>query len=351
MVLFCSLAILKTADAAETVTVTLPDFPVQLNGQMMDNSYSRYPMIVYKNITYVPMTYYDSRLMGLESVWTSEQGLVIKKTIKKPFYEYMSATVEQKNARQQLAKLAEGTITVNGKRISNQAEEYPVLVFREVTYFPLTWHFAVNEFGWQYEFGVENGLVINAPDVICQNPNAAGWILGEPANSTEVGMAGIKLYFDQYPATQEEYNNGRNVSLTKLVEDNRQNKNKIQIISHYPKLVFEDLKLEYRITKLINGHEQLVYRYVLPIYKDPMKYQLNYFVDVGYWQSGLASPGKYKISLIHPDHLIYKLVEENDTEWLEEHGKIELKDEGFDPLRSGISGHLSQDSYLLNVTK
>ena len=38
-------------------------------------------------------------------------------------------------------------ITVNGKTINNDEEPYPLLVFRDVTYFPLTWRFAVDEFG------------------------------------------------------------------------------------------------------------------------------------------------------------------------------------------------------------
>ncbi len=37
-----------------------------------------------------------------------------------------------------------------------------MLSYRDVTYFPLTWRFAVNEFGWQYRFDGKNGLNISA---------------------------------------------------------------------------------------------------------------------------------------------------------------------------------------------
>ncbi len=48
------------------------------------------------------------------------------------------------------------------EKIDNSNEEYPLLVFRDVTYSPLTWRFAVDEFGWKYSFDQNSGLVINS---------------------------------------------------------------------------------------------------------------------------------------------------------------------------------------------
>ncbi|MBO5430281.1 MAG: hypothetical protein J6A10_10055, partial [Peptococcaceae bacterium] len=69
----------NSAEAAQTVQVTLPSFDVTLNGQTHSNTYSKYPFIVYKDITYFPMTYYDSRLLGLTTAWSAEEGLAIAK--------------------------------------------------------------------------------------------------------------------------------------------------------------------------------------------------------------------------------------------------------------------------------
>ena len=66
---------MSQAWAANTVQVTLPGFTVTLNGQSTGNEYSKYPLIVYKDITYFPMTYYDCRLLGLKTDWTEETGL------------------------------------------------------------------------------------------------------------------------------------------------------------------------------------------------------------------------------------------------------------------------------------
>ena len=49
-----------------------------------------------------------------------------------------------------------------GKAIDNKKEEYPLLVFRDITYFPLTWRFAVDEFGWNYTFDSTKGLNITS---------------------------------------------------------------------------------------------------------------------------------------------------------------------------------------------
>lgn len=66
--------------AAPNVTVKLPAFKVTLNGTVIDNKTSQYPLITYKDITYFPMTYFDCRFLGLESAWNSSTGLNIVKT-------------------------------------------------------------------------------------------------------------------------------------------------------------------------------------------------------------------------------------------------------------------------------
>lgn len=184
---------LHTAPAlAADVTVTLPTFPVTLNGVTMEQSTSQYPMLVYKDITYVPMTWADTRLLGLESNWTQQGGLVIEKsgtvqdqkTAQSAYQPYKADTA---NAKSYKAVTASGKITVNGKAITNSSEEYPLLVFRDVTYFPLTWRFAVTEFGWDYSFDSKNGLVITPKVVASGSSNAintSGDIIGQKVKVT-----------------------------------------------------------------------------------------------------------------------------------------------------------------------
>jgi hypothetical protein len=147
------------SEAATAVSVTIPTFQVRLNDVIIDNAYSQYPLIVYKDITYFPMTYYDSRFMGLESLWDNTTGLEIVKTGGN--WDYHKYPSTNKNSRAYSAQIAPFKIEVNGQLIDNKLESYPLLLFRNITYFPLTWRYAVNEFGWQYAFDTDQGLEIS----------------------------------------------------------------------------------------------------------------------------------------------------------------------------------------------
>jgi len=142
------------------VKIDLPAFKVTLNGTAIKNDTNQYPLIVYKDITYFPMTYYDCRFLGLESVWNSSEGLKIAKTgVNWEYHKYQEAG---KNNIVYSATIASFKINVNGKQIDNRNEKYPLLLFRNITYFPLTWRFAVDECDWNYSFDQQNGLVINS---------------------------------------------------------------------------------------------------------------------------------------------------------------------------------------------
>jgi len=144
----------------KNVNVSLPSFKVTLNGSEINNSYSKYPLIVYKDITYFPMTFGGCRYLGLETKWDQKSGLEINKTnISYPLDEYKT---NQKNSTKYTASIPEFNIKINGKTVDKSNAEYPLLTFRDITYFPLTWEYGVNEFGWDYYFDNKNGLVIKS---------------------------------------------------------------------------------------------------------------------------------------------------------------------------------------------
>lgn len=167
------------ATASTGVKVTLPEFKVTLNGVAMDNSYSKYPLIVYKDITYFPMTYSDCRFLGIETNWKgNEEGLDIDTTdITGAYAPYKTAA---KNGKSYRATIPNFPIKINGETINNAKEVYPLLSFRDITYFPITWRFGVDEFGWDYSFDSKNGLTINSDNIhLIQtevpNDKAEGW--------------------------------------------------------------------------------------------------------------------------------------------------------------------------------
>lgn len=142
------------------VGVILPEFAITMNGVRINNKELEYPFILYNDITYFPMTYHDSRFLGIGTNYTEQNGLEIFRADTEG-YAYNGIFAEKKNDTSYTATIAEGKICVNEKNIDNGAEEYPLLFFRNITYFPMTWRFCVDEFGWQYSFSLEQGLVID----------------------------------------------------------------------------------------------------------------------------------------------------------------------------------------------
>lgn len=179
--------------ASPGVKVTLPTFPVTLNGVVIDNDNSQYPLFVYNNITYFPMTYYDCRFLGLESRWSKNTGLeIVRSGIK---WDYQKYETSFKNRSSYTAVPAQGLITVNGTQIDNSREPYPLLVFRNITYFPITWRFAVDEFGWEHAFDNHNGLRIDTND---GNKTVAGQItlpIVTRANGTKGAFTSANGYY------------------------------------------------------------------------------------------------------------------------------------------------------------
>ena len=174
----------------QTVRVTLPSFDVNLNGTKVENQYRKYPLLVYKDITYFPMTWYDSRLLGLETEWTQTEGLKIVKSNVTSSYEPYKTT--QKNSNSNMATIPASKITINGKIIDNSKEEYPLLSFNNITYFPLTWKFAHEEFGWGYSWNHSEGLFI-----VSDNPKVENINLPIYAAKNDIALFNGYYYFTE----------------------------------------------------------------------------------------------------------------------------------------------------------
>ena len=160
-VLFSIIIICVATNAYAKEFATIPSCAVTLNGQSVDNSYRQFPLLQYKDIVYFPMTYYDCRFLGISTKWDSNTNTleITKENISGAYRNYIW---EWENGRLNEISICNFNILVNGKEINNKKEEYPLITFRDVTYFPLTWRFAVDEFGWEYNYNDKNELIINA---------------------------------------------------------------------------------------------------------------------------------------------------------------------------------------------
>ena len=133
---------------------------VTVNGISVNTVNAVYPFLLHKDITYFPMTYHLCRFLGVETYWSQETGLSVGKT--GVFSAYVPDEDRTGTGGFVSISFPQYVIEINGKRIDNSKEEWPLINYNGVTYFPLTWRFAVDEFGWEYSWTKETGLHINS---------------------------------------------------------------------------------------------------------------------------------------------------------------------------------------------
>ena len=106
-------ALLLSPTFAMEAKSNLPTFDVAFNGTEIENENRQYPLLVYKDITYVPMTYYDCRYLGLITNWSAETSTlsIEKDDITCAYRDY---NWEWKNSSKHQAKVCDFNIIVNG---------------------------------------------------------------------------------------------------------------------------------------------------------------------------------------------------------------------------------------------
>lgn len=144
--------------SAQNVAVTRSDFNIVVNGRVVDNELREYPFILYNSITYFPMTYDDCAFLGVENNWTAASGNVITKTASSGIYrDFIDPTATNAPTRP-VATIVNTPISVMGRAIDNTKEQYPILNYKNVLYFPLTWDWA-QTFGWKVIFSDKNNFL------------------------------------------------------------------------------------------------------------------------------------------------------------------------------------------------
>ncbi len=163
-----------TASFGEQVSVSLPDFKVTLNGQRYINEHSEYPFIVYKNITYMPLTWNITKYLGVKMTIHElsaenprsniDYAIAICKD-EKAMTELDCNRKSEMNASDLSARIYKKYVAVQSYHKNNDIE-YPLLFMNDVYYLPITWNYAHNLLGWDYSFDNENGLIINTETVV-----------------------------------------------------------------------------------------------------------------------------------------------------------------------------------------
>ncbi len=239
-------AILPSATFAKNVNVNLPKFPVKINGVKMDYEKSKYPLIVYRDITYFPLTYKNSRFMGLTTDWDKYKRIFGVSRDPNSLGDYSNYDQGFKNKNSYKASVPTFIVNVNENRIINSKEKYPLLVFRDVTYFPLTWRFCHDEFDLNYSFTNRDGLVISSKS----KENGENTEVKPMEKSAEEYSDKLILYFEKQSINGKTYLIGKNQEnyniVVAIVEDGKAKPIKV-IEENGSGFKFDNGKLYYQV--------------------------------------------------------------------------------------------------------
>lgn len=192
----CLLLAVLTPDAsAAGITAAVSTEAVTLNGAAIDNRQAKYPLLVYRDITYFPMTYYLCSFLGVSSRWDGST-LYIDRTGASAAYTAETSST-QKRGNVSVSRVTY-PVVINGTEFDSKTAKWPLLSYNNVTYFPLTWALAVEELGWDYQWTAANGLQISSDGSgIAESPDRGGSGGGDPDPGDAQAMQGIGRGF--YP--------------------------------------------------------------------------------------------------------------------------------------------------------
>lgn len=152
----------SSAKAAASVKVELPTYAVNVDGKKIDNVNLTYPLITYNGITYFPLTWNVATGLGLAVSWSPDAGLSVQSH--KPKQNELAMETGPANTRTSyMAQVAPFPVTIDGQTVNKESETWPLLTFRDVTYFPMTWDYAVKRFGWKTSWDGSEFSIFTGP--------------------------------------------------------------------------------------------------------------------------------------------------------------------------------------------
>ncbi len=178
--LFALLASMALCLPAFALEATIPQFDVYIGSDKLEFQNADYPLLLYKDITYFPMTYDYIHWLDLTSSW--DGSFYIGYHNSNSLYNPVGPASWQSNPKVCEGELARYDIFVNGKQIDNSKEEYPLFNFRGITYFPMTWRFATDEFNlklyWDGAFHIDKAYESDSVDFYGQQDEKAYFTFG-----------------------------------------------------------------------------------------------------------------------------------------------------------------------------
>lgn len=185
VVALAALALLRCR-ADTSVTATLPDYPVTINGRQWDNRSAAYPLLSYHGVTYLPAAAADC--LGLRVDGTARTSLSVSVTAEAA--DYTPRTLESANPKRTSASVIKCPITVAGVPFDNAATLYPFLEYRGTVYLPLTEELCTGPLCVDYTWSRISGLSLRASGRLRAATDELPRFILHMCGTTEDGQAG-----------------------------------------------------------------------------------------------------------------------------------------------------------------
>ncbi len=251
-----------TASAQQNVSVQIAPYYTEIDYMSVYNPAVEFPLITYKDITYFPMTYNLCARLGIATGYDQNAGLYITRhsvPTDGSVTGFFGGIGNNSYGTYYDAVIPEYPVYLNGIRIDNSKEEYPLINFRGITYFPMTWRFAVEELGFTTEWSEENGFKLyrdynSSTDVFFGNSDKDGvniTVSTYAPNGVENPDGSITFYskywYERYKLMYE-YGYAKKLGGSDKFTDYRE----IKVAPECDKIFFEDGYLRYMSTKILD---------------------------------------------------------------------------------------------------
>ncbi len=128
---------------------------VYIDGERLESADGEYPVLTYKDVVYLPMTYSLIHKLGMAGEWDGEAFYV---TLGAMDSDYALPAQLPSKALKNVYRCSKANYPVYIDGFKAESDIYPIMCFDGVTYFPMTWDFAVEKLGLWLEW--EDGLRI-----------------------------------------------------------------------------------------------------------------------------------------------------------------------------------------------
>ncbi len=150
----------------DSITVSTSPFSVNINEKEYTED-KTYPALFHNNTVYLPMTYTAGTYLGKSIEWVhgyERDVLLVEENAAYGTFADASAKRPEVKYRNVQAMISDCTVAIrNGEYLSfiSGTDEYPLLMFKDIIYIPLTWETISKKFCWNYSFDISSGLHID----------------------------------------------------------------------------------------------------------------------------------------------------------------------------------------------